>query len=141
MESFASIGSLVLTVHTPSESSASTRIQSKVSVPAGISLMLNPSTRLSRSLHPPNYNHQPVLVLELPRELVLPTTSCRYYKQPLSDLHMNDKVSFERWRFIGRFLIVHTQKEQVSLFIIKFCSLDLCIPLLSVPQPVFPPMI
>ena len=61
-------------------------------------------------------SQQPVLVVEIPRELVDSSTidKLAYFKQPSSDLQLSEKVSPSRWRFIGKFQIIHTALEQVS---------------------------
>jgi hypothetical protein len=62
----------------------------------------------------PIMHDQPVLVIELPREFLHPTTSCRYFQQPVYRLDMKLKLSTRRWRYIGRFLFVYTNIEQVG---------------------------
>jgi hypothetical protein len=57
---------------------------------------------------------QPVLVLEIPREQVYPETETKYYSQGTSILELEKKVSFTRWKYIGQFVILDSDVEQVS---------------------------
>jgi hypothetical protein len=56
---------------------------------------------------------QPVLVIEIPRELVNEKTSLKYFNQSGSTLDLDSTIFTGRWQFIGQFLLFHTKEEQV----------------------------
>ena len=68
----------------------------------------------------PDFNIQPVLVIEIPRESLSSKTTCRFFEQPTSELDLKQKISFSRWKYIGRFLVVKSSEQQVTLFLTPF---------------------
>jgi hypothetical protein len=64
----------------------------------------------------PKLSDQPVLVIEIPRELVNEKTSLKYFKQSRDFLELESLISTRRWRYIGQFLIIHPKEEQVRLY-------------------------
>jgi hypothetical protein len=53
------------------------------------------------------------MVLETPREIVFPnTTSSKHFNQSSAVPKLSENVRPSRWRYIGKFLIVHTNLEQ-----------------------------
>jgi hypothetical protein len=53
------------------------------------------------------------MVLETPREIVFPNTTSKCFNQSSAVLQLSENVRPSRWRFVGKFLIVHTNLEQV----------------------------
>jgi hypothetical protein len=64
---------------------------------------------------PPNLPNQPVLVIEVPRELCNENTTNKYFAQATSSLDLGKVVSPSRWKYIGKFLLVYTNREQVNV--------------------------
>ena len=62
----------------------------------------------------PNLSDQPVLVIEIPRELVNDKTTLKYFNQAGSILELDQMISPRRWQYIGQFLLIHTKEEQVG---------------------------
>jgi hypothetical protein len=79
---------------------------------------------------------QPVLVIEIPREFCHSTTSSKYFDQKKSVLELNVSSSFRRWQFIGKFLIVHANFQQVLFFLLVLSFLFP--PKLTTFFPIFP---
>jgi hypothetical protein len=67
-------------------------------------------------LRTPKLSEQPVLVIEIPRELVNENTSLKYFSQLGDTLELDLPISTRRWRFIGQFLLIHTKEEQVRYY-------------------------
>jgi hypothetical protein len=65
------------------------------------------------SRNSPKLEEQPVLVLETPREIVFPNTTSKCFNQPSAVLQLSENVRPSQWRSVGKFLIVHTNLEQV----------------------------
>jgi hypothetical protein len=61
----------------------------------------------------PKLSDQPILVIEIPRELVNEKTTLKYFNQSGSTLELDSTISTRRWQFIGQFLLIHTKEEQV----------------------------
>jgi hypothetical protein len=61
----------------------------------------------------PKLEEQPVMVLEIPREIVFPNTTSKYFNQTSAVLKLRQNVRPIRWRYIGKFLIIPTNLEQV----------------------------
>jgi hypothetical protein len=63
----------------------------------------------------PDLSKQPVLIIEIPWEIVDRTTALpdRYYQQKPPDLEETVKASCRRWRFIGKIFLVYSAVEQV----------------------------
>jgi hypothetical protein len=59
---------------------------------------------------------QPVLILEVPREIVDNTADATvsYFQQDAAILEKSEMISHSRWRFIGKFILIYTAPEQVS---------------------------
>jgi hypothetical protein len=57
--------------------------------------------------------NQPVLIVEIPREYVYPTTTLKYAGAPNDELDLTNYLAPSRWKFIGKFLIVYTKMQQV----------------------------
>ena len=70
----------------------------------------------------PDLQNQPVLVIEVPREFIHPTTSKRFLQNTKNDMQMKQKISTSRWSYIGQFLIIYTKTEQVFDFPSKMLS-------------------
>jgi hypothetical protein len=64
---------------------------------------------------PPNLYNQPVLVIEVPRELCNENTTNKYFAQATSSLDLGTVISPTRWKFIGQFLLIYTNREQVHV--------------------------
>jgi hypothetical protein len=58
---------------------------------------------------------QPVLILEVPREIVDNTADATvsYFQQDAATLEKSEMMSRSRWRFIGKFILIYTAPEQV----------------------------
>jgi hypothetical protein len=63
---------------------------------------------------PPDMAQQPVLVIEVPREFCYSSTTEKFFDQKPSVLEKDTAISHRRWAFIGKFLIVHANFEQVT---------------------------
>jgi hypothetical protein len=55
-----------------------------------------------------------VLVIEVPREFCYSSTTEKFFDQKPSVLEKDTAISHRRWAFIGKFLIVHANFEQVT---------------------------
>ena len=71
-------------------------------------------TNFSLKEPPPDLGKQPVLVIEVPRELVNSKTTSKYFDQKRSTLDLDLVIAPDRWKFIGKFILVYTNIEQVS---------------------------
>ena len=61
---------------------------------------------------PPNLPNQPLLAIEAPRELCNENTTNKHFAQAPSSLELGKVVSPARWKHIGKFLLIHTDREQ-----------------------------
>jgi hypothetical protein len=59
---------------------------------------------------------QPVLILEVPREIAdnAADATVSYFQQDAAILEKSGMMSHSRWRFIGKFMLICTAPEQVS---------------------------
>ena len=60
----------------------------------------------------PDLSTQPILVIEVPRELCNPKTTFKYFGKTLDH---DNVVSPNRWKCIGQILLIYTHKQQVCL--------------------------
>jgi hypothetical protein len=69
---------------------------------------------------------QPVLVIEVRHEFCYLSTREKFFDQKPSVLQKHTAISHQRWAFIGKFLIVHANFEQVtfSLCVFRFLFLS-----------------
>lgn len=70
----------------------------------------------------PDFGKQPILVIEVPRELVNKKTRSKYFGQKRSTLDLDLVIAPDRWKFIGKFLLVYTNQEQVRYLL--YCPLS-----------------
>ena len=59
----------------------------------------------------PDFGKQPILVIEVPRELVNKKTRSKYFGQKRSTLDLDLVIAPDRWKVIGKFLLVYTNQE------------------------------
>jgi hypothetical protein len=65
----------------------------------------------------PDLSTQPVLAIEIPRELCNPKTTNKYFSKTMD---FSNAVCPERWKYIGQILLIHTHEEQVC-FLLALC--------------------